>query len=246
MLRFILGWLVTLLVKRRVVSCVSLRLELPRELFRVDAKAEGDVVVIGGWSTSAGWDTRAARWFSLRITKAMAPWVFEKEPYRIVATLELLAVLVAMIVLVEVPPSSGDVRIGTLGLTAGTDNRGNSYLLERCMTTKYPLCVVLMETASQMQQRGLDLRLGWLPMAANQPAGDLTNEVYTQFDARARVGVEWDDLDFMVLPGLLAQGREYLEEVRAVRDLAAQDRRGAGQGGGKRARREGLRTRDPW
>ena len=43
-------------------------------------------------------------------------------------------------------------------LSCGTDNLGNTFLLDRCLTTKYPLGVVLMEVAFQCRRRGLALR----------------------------------------------------------------------------------------
>ena len=45
-----------------------------------------------------------------------------------------------------------------VGLSCGTDNQGNSHLLDWMFTTKYPLGVVLMELAHQMRIRRLVLR----------------------------------------------------------------------------------------
>ena len=38
------------------------------ELFRTDAKAEGERIVIGGWEVLGAKPTREARWFSLELT----------------------------------------------------------------------------------------------------------------------------------------------------------------------------------
>ena len=62
----------------------------------------------------------------------------------------------------------------TLTFSSGTDNQGNSYLLDRMMTTKYPLVVVLMELAHQMRRRRLVLRARWLPRLQNEEADALT------------------------------------------------------------------------
>ena len=84
-------------------------------MFRVDAKAEGDVVCIGGWSLLWGTTTEEAPWFSMTLTKSSTPWVFEIEPYRMIAALELLAVLVAIQVLPGMD-HQGKLRKGTIGL----------------------------------------------------------------------------------------------------------------------------------
>ena len=47
--------------------------------------------------------------------------------------------------------------VGTLTLNCGTDNRSNTYLLDRMMMTKYPLGVVLMELAAQTHLGGMIL-----------------------------------------------------------------------------------------
>ena len=47
---------------------------------------------------------------------------------------------------------------GLITLSCGTDNQSNSYLLDKMLTTKYPLGVILMELAHQMRRRRLVLR----------------------------------------------------------------------------------------
>eukprot|EP00971_Amphidinium_carterae_P302378 6008570-Amphidinium_carterae.1 len=69
------------------------------ELFRTDAKAEGDKIVLGGWETfrSRG-GTRRARWFSMELNRKSAPWAHERgAPYRSIVSLELMATLVGLI-----------------------------------------------------------------------------------------------------------------------------------------------------
>ncbi|CAE7173456.1 unnamed protein product [Symbiodinium pilosum] len=140
-----------------------------RELFRADAKAEGNDIWIAGWALDSD-DTKQCRWFAEKLDHINAPWVYlAGEAYRQIASLELLATLAAVI-LFGVPP--GEV-CGFLCLAA-TDNRGNSNLVARLLTTKFPLCILLMELAMQPQVRGADLRLHWLPRLQNKEADSLT------------------------------------------------------------------------
>ena len=68
------------------------------EAFRADAKAEKEMVGIGGWETRGNKKPGEARWYSLMLTRKNAPWVFEGgEPYTKIATLELLATMISVI-----------------------------------------------------------------------------------------------------------------------------------------------------
>ena len=111
------------------------------------------------------------------------------EPFRTIASTELLASLVGLMVLVPETEARGE-RAATITLTVGTDNQGNSFLLDRMLTTKYPLVVVLMELAHQMMRRRLVLRARWLPRLQNEEADALTNVDYRHFSADKRIPVD--------------------------------------------------------
>ena len=49
----------------------------------------------------------------------------------------------------EFSPKRGS--LGVVTLTCGTDSQGNSFLLDKMLTTKCPFVVVLMELAHQMR-----------------------------------------------------------------------------------------------
>ena len=51
--------------------------------FKADAKAEGQLVVVGGWECRHGARPATARWFSVTLDKKTAPWAFGRgEPFR--------------------------------------------------------------------------------------------------------------------------------------------------------------------
>ena len=91
------------------------------ELFRADAKAEGEDVVIGGWELNGATDTSDAQWFSEKVDRNNAPWIFEAgEAYRSIATLELLATLFCLVAF-GIPNNTA----GPMRFSGGTDNLGN-------------------------------------------------------------------------------------------------------------------------
>ena len=234
------------LADSRMIGCREPALDRG-ELFRLDAKAEGDEVCVGGWLCAGGLSTRQAPWFSVRLNKANAPWAYARgEPFRTIASLELLGALLGVMLLL--PLGDFGRQAGTTGLiTVGcaTDNQGNSYLVDRLMTTKYPLGIILVELCHQLALRHAALRARWVPRDQNEEADSLTNSDFRHFSADKRIAVELEDLPFGVLHGLLAKGEAYVAELAAARANGKQ----AGGPAEKRQKKIqglGLRETQPW
>ena len=182
------------------------------EIFRVDAKADQALVSIGGWESFGGKGPGEARWFSVELNRKNAPWIFVKgEPFKVIASLELLAITVAVMVFSEGAVWKGSA--GRLVLTAYTDNQGNSYVLDKHMTTAFPLSIILMELSAQLQALEVDLDLQWVPREQNVAADALTNQEFQEFNPEKRVKVELEDLEFKILPVLMKRAAELDQEV---------------------------------
>ena len=118
-------------------------------------------------------------------------------------------------------------------------------MLDRLLTTRYPLGVILMEVAHQCRRRGLALRANWVPRLENQEADDLTNLEFKSFDESRRLNVELERLDFGVRTELFNVGDSYLEELESFKAQAKTREVTAVQKRRKKAG-ESLRERDPW
>jgi hypothetical protein len=228
MIRIIMRYLATEIMQARTTTCTRKSKDLG-EVFRLDAKAEGDTVAIGGWKTTGEAKASKASWFALSLTRATAPWAFARgEPFRTIASLELLAALVGLIVLTpELDP--GRDSAATVSLSCGTDNKGNTHLLDRMLTTKYPLGIVLMELAHQMRLRRVVLRAHWLPRLENEEADALTNMDFRHFDQSKRIHVELKDLRFGILDHLFEAGEDYIGQVESIKQ-EQKLKRGTGDG----------------
>ena len=137
--------------------------------------------------------------------------------------------------------------VGTATFTCGTDSQGNSFLLDKLLTTKYPLGVVLMELACQSSRKRASLRARWIPRFQNEEADALTNSDFRHFKAENRVDVRLDQLEFLVMDSLFAVGEAYLEELAQLKE--GEKRRVESEGvtpARKRKKGEPLRERDPW
>ena len=219
MIMLILRFISEELGRARMSECRSRTADLG-EVFRLDAKAQGEVVSIGGWRCRAGRPTRESEWFAVRLDRRNAPWAFSRgEAFRTIASLELLGALVGVMVLLpDAPVVSSSVGLATL--TCGTDNQGNSFLLDKLMTTKYPLGIVLMELACQLGRRRAALHARWIPRLQNEEADALTNEDYRHFNMSMRIPVDLNTLPFVVMKELFEVGDAYVEEVNRLKELA--------------------------
>ena len=124
--------------------------------------------------------------------------------------------MVSLMVLVPERKRRGGAS-GLISLTCSTDNQGNSFILDRPMTTCYPLGVILMELAHQMKLRRMLLRARWAPRLQNQEADDLTNDEFRHFDPKKRIAVELADLKFKIMDRLFEVGDEYIKDLEATR-----------------------------
>ena len=155
-----------------------------------------------------------------------------------------------MVVLVPVEKRKGDAA-GLVSLTCSTDNQGNSFLLDKMLTTRYPLGIVLMELAHQMKLRRMVLRARWLPRLQNQEADDLTNEEFRHYDPKRRIHVELKSPGLEVMDALFAAGDDYMSDLEKAKAFEMRKEEMRKQSGEKRTERKAakgskLRDTDPW
>ena len=249
MLRLLMGFIAEEVGRSRMSRCAD-RAHDMGEVFRLDAKAEGEEVAIGGWRSEGGRSTREAKWFAVKLNRRNAPWAFARgETFRVIASLELLGMLVGTMVLLPVEEfRDRGPTVGLITIGCGTDNRGNAFLLDRLLTTAYPLGILLCELAAQLRSRGAIMRAEWVPRLQNEEADALTNADYRHFNPELRVPVKLETLRFEVLDQLLETGEAYREEVEAARAserLRLASSAGAAGHGRKRAGTS-LRETEPW
>ena len=214
----------------------------PLELFRIDAKAEGEKVVIGGWESLGGNSTEGSRWFSMTLDRRSAAWAYTKgEPFRSIAALELVAVLVA------VKLFCGDTKPkhlrGTMRMTAFTDNVSNTYVTKKYLSSKFPLSVILLELAAQLKKVGLELDLCWVPRDQNTEADSLTNERFEGFKTENRIEKKFEELEWLVMGELMQKASELDAEVKFAK--TSKESKSTGSGPAKVKKGE-TKWKDPW
>ena len=243
-IKFILWFLGERLKSRRTISCLRGR---PRpqkavERFRTDAKAEGDLITLGGFETHNAEGRElphsCARWFFLKLDRTSAPWAFTKgEPFRTISSLEMLGTLIAIMLFIEDGCKEGERWTGSLSAGGLTDNRGNSFALNKLLSTKWPLMAFLAETAVQLEEKNIAFEVEWVPREQNAEADAITNGSYAWLNPDRRIPTSLDKLPFKVLHTLLHHGAQFYGNLENVNEEAAPEQR-------KDVR--SLRVRDPW
>ena len=195
-----------------------------------------------GWECVGNTRPGQARWFAVNLNKKNAPWAFSRgEPFRTIASLELFATLLCVVLFGDLWPkgASGAVRLQGI-----TDNLGNTFALTKLMSSKFPLVVILAELAAQLKARGMALNLEWAPRDQNEEADALTNADYSSFDPARRIQVDVESVSWIVLPRMLSVASSIYERVQALKAerprLGTVAKASAAVGGGS------LRQRDPW
>ncbi len=238
--RLVMQYLAMRLGRRRFYPSAESRCSQAHP-FRVDAHAEGNVIGVGGWRPTAGTDGQislaSSPWFALSLDKGSAPWAYQRgQPYRAIASLEALAALLGIVAFSDTSRTNEDSVLVVPGLT---DNRANKYALSHLQSTKFPLVVVLMELACQLDRKSQRLHLTWTPREMNAEADQLANGDTTGFSPELRVNMDLHTMPWIVLGQLMDQGMEFERE----RNLAPPPR--AKPKASKR-KRTPFKERQPW
>jgi hypothetical protein len=153
--RMIITWLLRKIRERRAHPCAQRRTHAGA-VMRVDAKAEGDEVAIGGWLPLTDYKGKVNKaespWFAITLDRDSAPWAFDKgAPYKAISALELLASTVGIAVFApELVTLRGQDALITV--TGTTDSQVSASVVARGMTTRFPLVLVAMELSAKLEE----------------------------------------------------------------------------------------------
>ena len=174
------------------------------------------------------------------MTRRNFPWLYLKgEPFRTIAAAELLAVTVAVMAFKEKAPwRNAD---GRFSITGFTDNASNSFVVDKYLSTKFPVSLVLMELAYQLGGMEVSLNLHWIPREQNEEADDLSKGRFEKFDPKKRIEVDLEKMDFKIIPVLAEVAGRLDEEIRlkkVSKEKKHPEKRTPAE--------EKLRMREPW
>ena len=112
----------------------------------------------------------------------------------------------------------------------------SSFLVDKLMTTKYPLGVILVELCHQLARRRAALRAQWVPRLENEEADALTNSDFPHFLPERRIEVDLETLPFGFFPRLLECGEGFVAELEAINLAKVSDTTARPRGAASRAK----------
>eukprot|EP00438_Fugacium_kawagutii_P016035 Skav225114 [mRNA] locus=scaffold1459:76340:77299:+ [translate_table: standard] len=189
-----------------------------------DAKATETTAWIGGWCQTDP-DLKRCEWFSEEVTEKMAPWLYMKnrDPKRVIASLEMLATLVA--VKLWLRNDGMGMRIHT---EAFTDNKGNEFILKKGMSTKFPITLLVIEMGETLRLSDATADLIWVRRDENQEADDLTNEEFKKFAMEKRILVTEENCRWVVLDKLLPMSERLYTELQEFKKKKSEEKKSKG------------------
>ena len=108
---------------------------------------------------------------------------------------------------------------GSVVISGFTDNAGNEAVLNRLMTSKFPLVVILTELAEQFQQGEFDMTLTCVPRGQNELADALTNGDFGNFRKENRMEVDVRSLGFKILPEMVRVADSLYADVKRHKEM---------------------------
>ena len=148
------------------------------------------------------------------------------------------------LVLLAPPELKNEGTAGTVAVTGLTDSQVASAVVTRGMTTTFPLCAIAMELSAQLEARGAELFLEWIPRGSNKEADALADGRFEGFDENLRVQAEVSKVRWFVLGGLLRAGAAFQKEAAALAGRRGGTGTGALRGPCRKVRK--LQEREPW
>ena len=153
-------------------------------------------------------------------------------------------------------PSDKTNPVAMVSTGASTDNLRNRFVLNRLMTTIFPLLAFVCEMAVTVEKKGCALNVGWVPRDQNCEADALSNDDIEGFDPSKEIAVDLDNMGFEVLDDLLDLGDTFYEEAEKEKEKEKEDRRkalstrsqvkDASKSLWKQKKKAPLRGTDPW
>ena len=181
----------------------------------------------------------------MALTRKNCPWLYIRgEPHRTIAASELLAVTLAVVLFG--PLAKWKQKHGRLVISGFTDNASNSYLIDKYLSVKFPVSMVLMELSRQLGALGAELQLHWIPREQNEESDNLSKGRLDAFDPKLRVEVDWDRIPWLVIPRLVDFAMEFDKEIQLKKGKSDVEGLKKPAATGRTPPKEKLRLRQPW
>ena len=104
-----------------------------------------------------------------------------------------------------------------MSVTGLSDSQVSAAVVTRGLSTAFPLCAVAMEFSAQLEARGAELLLNWIPRELNKEADALADGRWVGFNQTLRVQADFRNVRWLVLDDLLAAGSQFFRDAAAAK-----------------------------
>ena len=127
-----------------------------------------------------------------------------------------------------------------------TDSLVSASVVTRGLTTSFPLCAVAMELSAQIEARGVELLLEWVPRQVNAEADRLADGDFQGLAPEMRVPAAFGQVRWLVLDRLMKAGLAFQREAESIQRRRREVT--SGRRGGRLALRaeKRLKEKEPW
>ena len=112
-------------------------------------------------------------------------------------------------------------------------------MLDRYMTAKFPLMVILIEMAERLTAVNVGPALRWVPRLQNEEADAFTNGCFSEFTAGLRIEAKVCEMPFLARKDLMGKVGTLMAEIATLKTIGPMS-------GPTSANRMRLRETDPW
>jgi hypothetical protein len=113
------------------------------------------------------------------------------------------------------------------------------------LTTKYPLCIIILELAVQLHRRGISLDVSWIPRQQNAEADEISNGVSRNISPDKEVRCDLAEIRFEVLDEPMEEAAAFYGEMMKKKEAKSHSKVSIVPGK-KRRTEDKLRSTDPW
>lgn len=173
------------------------------------------------------------------VEEAGALGIHDGDPYRCIASLELVAVLVALVVFSR--GAAWRQARGRLPITAFTDGQVNMHVMHLLQVSAFNH---LDGSGTSDKRFATRARFGLDTTLWNQEADDLTNEEFGKSDESRQLHVVFEEIRFEVMPDILTLAAELDQEIALAK--TSKEAKGMANGRIEKRKRGETKWKDPW
>ena len=128
--------------------------------------------------------------------------------------------------------------MGVVHISGLTDSQVSSNVISRGMTTSFPLCIISMELAAQLEHSNAHMSAEWIPRETNKEADALADGLTSGFNPTLDKSRPIDEIEWLVIPSFMEKAAEFYKDSRRTKELLAKSSSSSSVGPAKKRKKK--------